>query len=104
MSNLIASRTREIGIRMAIGATPARIARMVLAQSMAPVAIGIAAGIAGSLALSRFIEALLFEIGPRDPIALAGAAAAILLVAPLAVYGPVRRATRVECTVALREE
>ena len=61
------------------------------------------AAVAASLALSRFVEALLFQVRPRDPLTLALAASAVLLFAPLAVYTPVRRATRVECTVALRE-
>jgi len=104
LSNLVASRTREIGIRMAIGATGAQIGKLVLGQSMIPVSIGIAAGLAGSLALTRFLESLLFQVRPQDPLTLALAVAAILLVSPAALYLPLRRATRVECTVALREE
>lgn len=104
LANLVASRIREIGIRMAIGASPAAIARMVLRQSMTPVAAGLACGIAGSLLLSRFLSALLFQTHPRDPLTIALAACSILLIAPLAIYRPLRRATRVDCTVALREE
>ncbi|HTM47193.1 MAG TPA: ABC transporter permease [Bryobacteraceae bacterium] len=104
LSNLVASRVREIGIRMAIGATPAAIGRLVLIQSMTPVVLGVAAGVAGSLALSRFVEALLFQVQARDPLTLGLAAGTILVFAPAAVYAPVRRATRVECTVALCEE
>ena len=104
LANLVASRIREIGIRMAIGATPSQIGQLVLRQSMAPVLVGIAAGVAASLALSRFLEALLFQVRARDPVTLAAAALAILLVSPVAIYAPLRRATRVECTVALREE
>lgn len=104
LSNLVASRVREIGIRMAIGARPAGIGWLVLRQSMIPVMIGLAAGLAGSLALSRFLEALLFQVRPRDPLTLGLAACAIVLISPAAIYFPLRRATRVDCTVALREE
>jgi putative ABC transport system permease protein len=104
LSNLVASRVREIGIRMAIGARPGAIGWLVLRQSMIPVAIGLCVGLAGSLALSRFLEALLFQVHPRDPLTLGAAAATILLLSPAAIYAPLRRATRVDCTVALREE
>ena len=104
LSNLVASRTREIGIRMALGAPPFEIGMLVLRQSMIPVAIGLAAGFAGSLALGSFLEALLFQVRARDPLTLALAAAAILLLSPVAIAVPLRRATRVDCTVALRDE
>jgi putative ABC transport system permease protein len=104
LSNLVASRVREIGIRMAIGASPRNIAGLVLRQSLVPVAMGLAAGLGGSLALSRFLEALLFQIRPRDPLTLALAASSVLLISPAAIYWPLRRATRVDCTVSLREE
>ena len=104
LSNLVASRIREIGIRMAIGATPGDIGKLVLLQGMLPVWIGLAAGLAGAVALGRFVEALLFHVGARDPLTLLLVAAAILLIAPAAIYLPLRRATRVDCTIALREE
>jgi len=104
LANLVASRVKEIGIRMAIGASPVEIGKLVLRQSMIPVTIGLAIGIAGSLALSRFLEALLFQVHPRDPLTLGLAAFTILLVSPAAIYGPMRRATRIECTVALRQD
>jgi ABC-type antimicrobial peptide transport system permease subunit len=104
LANLVASRTREIGIRMAIGASPGEIGRMVLRQSMLPVAVGLLVGLAGSLVLSRFLESLLFEVRPRDPLSLVLASCAVLLAAPAAIYLPLRRATRVDCTVALRDE
>ena len=104
LSNLVASRIREIGIRMAIGASPGAIGRMVLRQSLTPVAAGVAAGVAGSLALGRFLESLLFQVKARDPLTLLLAASAVLLISPVAIYWPLRRATRVDCTVALREE
>ncbi|HUP03552.1 MAG TPA: FtsX-like permease family protein, partial [Bryobacteraceae bacterium] len=104
LSNVVASRVREIGIRVAIGAGPAEISRLVLRQSMIPVAAGMAAGLGASLALGRFIEALLFRVRAHDPVTLAAAALAILAVSPAAVYVPLRRALAVDCAVALREE
>jgi predicted permease len=104
LSNLVASRVREIGIRMAIGATPAAIGRLILRQSLIPVALGLAIGLAGTFALSQFLKALLFRVQPRDPLTLAAAAIAILVISPVALYVPLRRATAVDCTVALRED
>jgi putative ABC transport system permease protein len=104
LANLVASRVREIGIRMAIGATPAEIGKLVLLQSMIPVMIGLAIGLAGSFALGRFLEALLFQVRAHDPLTLGLAASTILVVSPVAIYVPLRRATRVDCTVALRDE
>lgn len=104
LSNLVTSRVREIGIRMAIGARPLEIARLIVRQSMIPVMIGLAGGLAGSLVVNRFLESLLFQVHPRDPLTLIVACGAILLMTPLAVSVPLRRALRVDCTVALREE
>jgi putative ABC transport system permease protein len=104
LAGLVASRVREIGIRMAIGATPGQIGGLVLSQGMLPVAVGLVAGLAAAMALGRFLESLLFQVKPRDPLTLSLALAAVLLVSPLAVWVPLRRATRVDCTVALREE
>jgi putative ABC transport system permease protein len=104
LSNLVASRVREIGIRMAIGASPSEIGQLVLRQGMLPVALGLSIGLAGAFALSRFLDALLFRVPPRDPLTLAASAFVILLISPVALYVPLRRATAVDCTVALREE
>jgi putative ABC transport system permease protein len=104
LAGLVASRVREIGIRMAIGATPGQIGKLVLAQSMIPVVAGLTAGLVASLALGRFLESLLFHVKTHDPLTLALALAAVLIAAPLAVWVPLRRATRVDCTVALRQE
>jgi ABC-type antimicrobial peptide transport system permease subunit len=101
---LVASRLREIGIRMAIGASPGEIGRLILGQGMLPVGIGLAIGLAGTFALGQFLEALLFRVRPHDPLTLAAAAIAILMISPVALYVPLRRATAVDCTVALREE
>jgi putative ABC transport system permease protein len=104
LSNLVASRVREIGIRLAIGASPGEIGRLIVRQSMLPVAFGLAIGLAGTFALGRFLDALLFRAPSRDPLTLAAAALAILAISPLALYVPLRRATSVDCTLALREE
>jgi len=104
LSNLVASRVREIGIRMAIGASPAEIGRLILRQSLMPVALGLAIGLAGTLALTRFLQVLLFRVPAHDPLTLAASAIAILAISPLALHVPLRRATGVDCTVALREE
>jgi putative ABC transport system permease protein len=104
LSNLVASRVRHIGIRMAIGASPAEIGRLILRQSLTPVALGLAIGLAGALALSRFLQALLFRVPAHDPLTLAASSLVILVISPLALYVPLRRATRVDCTVTLREE
>jgi len=104
LSNLVASRVREIGIRMAIGASRGEIARLILRQSMIPLALGLAIGLGAALALGQFLEALLFHVKARDPLTLAVATLVILAIAPFALYVPLRRATSVDCNVALREE
>ena len=104
LSYSVARRTNEIGIRMALGATPAGIGRLIARQSLPPVLFGLAAGLAGSAALGRVIRSMLFQVPPYDPVTLTLAVAAIAAATPLAIWWPVRRATRVECTVALREE
>ncbi len=104
LANMVASRTREIGIRMALGATSSRIAALILRQSMIPVAIGLLLGLAGSFALRRFIEQLLFQVRADDSVTRALAIGLILILSPVAIYLPLRRAMSVDCTVALREE
>jgi len=104
LAGLVASRVREIGIRVAIGATPAQIGGLVMSQSMAPVLVGLLVGLAASLVLGRFLESLLFQVQSRDPITLGLALLTVLVVSPLAVWVPLRRALRIDCTVALREE
>ncbi|HLJ46009.1 MAG TPA: ABC transporter permease [Bryobacteraceae bacterium] len=104
LSNIVASRVREIGIRMAIGAQPLQIGRLVLGQSMTPVLIGLTFGLAGSLILARFLEILLYQVHARDPLTLASAIVVILVITPAAIYMPLRRALAVDCMVALREE
>jgi hypothetical protein len=100
----VAQRTREIGVRIALGATPATILKMVLWQGLITVVIGMAIGLAASFLLTRTMRSLLFEISPNDPITIGVIALLVIAVAALASYIPARRATRVDPMVALRYE
>jgi putative ABC transport system permease protein len=104
ISYAVALRTHEIGVRMALGAQRADVLRIVIGEGAVLAGIGIAAGIAGALALTRFLRGLLFGISPTDPATFAGVALALLLLALLACYVPARRAMRVDPMVALRHE
>jgi predicted permease len=95
-------RTREIGLRMALGARPGRILRDVLQQGLRLVLIGLALGGGGALIVSRWMAVLLFEVTPADPLAFAGATLLLLVVAVFASLLPARRALRVEPQAALR--
>ena len=102
MAYAVAQRTREVGIRVALGAERREIVRMILRESMAPVLVGIGAGIAAALATNRLIAGLLFGVAPRDPVSIAISAAVLVLVGVAAAAIPARRASLVEPTVALR--
>ncbi len=104
VSYSVAQRTHEIGIRMALGAGPASVLRMILQSSMAWVFVGIAAGAGGSLALTRLLGSLLFDVQPGKPVVLVTVSALLAAVALLASYLPARRATKVDPLVALRYE
>jgi putative ABC transport system permease protein len=104
MTNVVAARTREIGIRLAVGASPGGIGRMVAAQTLRPVVAGLVAGVAGSLAISRVLESMLFQVSARDPLTMILAVVLILGIAPAALVVPLRKAMGVSCTVALRDE
>jgi putative ABC transport system permease protein len=100
----VAQRTREIGVRIALGSTPGKILRMVLGQGLITVAVGIAVGLVGSFLLTRTMRSLLFEVSPNDPLTIVSIVVLLILVALLASYIPARRATRVDPMVALRYE
>jgi putative ABC transport system permease protein len=104
VSYTVTRRRTEMGIRLALGASPAAVRRMVLRQGLAPVFIGLAAGIAAALAAGRVFESLLFEVSARDPLTLAAVSLVLLAVAAAACVIPARRATRVDPVRALRFE
>jgi putative ABC transport system permease protein len=98
----VGQRTAEIGVRVALGAHRREIVGMVLRQSFAPVAVGLGIGLLVSVALARFVQSLLFEVSPFDPLMLCGAAAGLAAVAALACALPARRASRINPVTALR--
>jgi ABC-type antimicrobial peptide transport system permease subunit len=100
----VARRINEIGIRVALGAGPGRVRRMVLAQGMLPVAAGLCVGVAGALAAGKLLGRLLYEVNARDPLSIAGVVIVLAAAAALACWGPARRATRVDPIQALRSE
>jgi ABC-type antimicrobial peptide transport system permease subunit len=102
LSYVVSERTREIGIRMALGARQRTIFRDVLAAGGSLVGIGSVLGLAGGVVLTRWIRGLLFQVSPSDPLMLAAATLGLLVVALLATLIPARRATRVNPVIALR--
>jgi len=101
---VVSRRTAEIGVRMALGAEPRRVVGLFLARGMLLAAIGVTVGLAGAFALSRLLDALLFQISPSDPLTYAAVALFAALVALAACYVPSRRAARVDPVSALRAE
>lgn len=95
-------RSREFGIRMALGAEAGEVRRMVLRQGLAVAAIGIGAGLCGAVLLSRLMSSLVFRVSTLDPTVLAGSAAFMIVIASLAAYLPARRATAVDPRAALQ--
>ncbi len=104
MSFLVAQRTQEIGVRMALGASRGNILRLVMGKSLRLIVCGVVAGLVAALAVSRVLTSLLFGVGPRDPLAYGLVAGVLVLVAVLATLVPARAASRVDPVVALRCE
>jgi putative ABC transport system permease protein len=102
MHYTVAQRTKEIGIRMAIGASRAKVVQMILQECLLLVGLGVGIGLAGSLAVSRSIRSLLFEVGPGDPITLSAVSILLAGIGLLACFIPARRATQIDPMIALR--
>jgi len=104
MAYSFSQRTHEIGIRIALGAQRLDIFRMAVGEGMQLVAIGLAVGLVGAVALTRFVRTMLFDVSPSDPITFGAISFMLAAVAFVACFIPARRATRVDPLVALREE
>jgi putative ABC transport system permease protein len=104
MAYLVSQRTHEIGVRLALGARPGDVFRLIIGRGMALASIGSGLGLAGAWAIGRFLGSMLYQIKPSDPITLACAPLLLLVVAFLACYVPALRAMRVDPMVALRYE
>ena len=104
MAYSVSRRTREIGVRVALGAGRGDVLKMILSQGLRTIFVGVAIGIAGSLVLTRTVESLLFGVTATDPLTFGGVTLLLVLTALLACFIPARRATKVDPMVALRHE
>jgi putative ABC transport system permease protein len=104
MAHLVTFRTSEIGLRMALGASPVAVMRMVLAHGRRLTILGIVLGIGGALVVSRLMQQTLFEVNAADPRVYIAVSVILLLVTECASWFPARRATRVDPVTALRSE
>jgi putative ABC transport system permease protein len=104
MAYLVSQRSNEIGLRMALGASPGDVSRLVLREGMLLAGLGLVLGLAGAVAATRLLTSVLFEVKPGDPATYAAVAALLGIVALAASYIPARRAARVDPLVALRQE
>ncbi len=104
MAYSVAQRTRELGLRIALGASRARVLQLVLAHGVRLTLVGVTIGLVATFLLTRYVSSLLFNIPPYDPMTLVGVVAALVVISLCACYLPARRATLVNPIVALREE
>lgn len=104
MACAVEEQTKEIGIRLALGAPPRQVLRTLLSEGMRLVFVGVAIGTLGSIGLMRFMRTLLFEVEPSDPVTLVMTSAFLSVIALIATYIPSRRATRIDPLQALRWE
>ncbi|MGH9219208.1 MAG: FtsX-like permease family protein, partial [Vicinamibacterales bacterium] len=104
MAYLVSQRTREIGVRLALGATRGEVFRLILGRGLALAAIGAVGGVGAALWLTRVMETLLFSVSRTDPVTFVAVPLTLIAVALLACYIPARRAMRVEPVIALRAE
>jgi predicted permease len=104
LNAMVVRRTTEIGVRMALGAARNRIVWMIARETLVVLSVGVGLGLAGHVAAARLIQSQLFGVEPSDPTAAAGAVVALVVIATVAVWLPVRRATRIEPTEALRND
>jgi putative ABC transport system permease protein len=104
VAHSVGQRTKEIGVRMALGAVPEKIRRLILGEAFTPVFVGLAIGLAASLGVNRVLQSQLVGVSPYDATTLSVAPLILLLVAALGCLLPVRRAMRVDPAVALRHD
>jgi ABC-type antimicrobial peptide transport system permease subunit len=104
MSHQVIRRRQEFGVRMAIGAAPSSVMRMIVRQSAIVIGIGLMVGLAGALASGRLIAALLYGVTPTDPVSIAAAAVFLSVITTVAGLIPARRAAHVDPMIALRED
>jgi putative ABC transport system permease protein len=104
LSFTVSQRTQEFGVRMALGAEPGDVSRMMILQALRLAAVGIGLGVAGAFGVTRLISSLLYDVTPTDPLSFAGVIALMLAVAATAAYLPARRATQVDPMIALRAD
>jgi putative ABC transport system permease protein len=103
-AHAVNQRRHEVGVRMALGASAREVLSLILQQHLRPALVGVVVGVAGAIALARFLESLVYGVGASDPLTFAFMAATLVAVAVIACWIPARRATRVDPLIALRTE
>src|SRR5690606_32756517 len=103
VSYFVSQRRQEIGVRVALGATPRRVVSLVVLQGIRPVALGVLIGLVAGVAATRALRAMLYDVSPTDPLTLAIAGLGVLAIAAVAALLPARHAARIDPLVALRE-